>query len=508
MSMAESASAATSEAEAPVLVMDRITKDFPGVRALDGVTLEVRRGEVHALVGENGAGKSTLVKILSGAVVREGGEIRIDGRSVEITSPHSAQQLGVSMIYQEFNLVPHLTVAENIFLGREPQLLPGVIDWGRMYREAAAVLDRLGVSIDVRAPVSRLSVAQKQMVEIAKAISAQAKLIVMDEPSATLTERELARLFELIRQLRAEGVSIIYISHRLEEIFEIADRVTVLRDGQLIGTHLVRDVTKDDIIRMMVGRQLTAQIPKRDVEIGQQALRVEGLSGGIVRDVSLVVRAGEIVCLTGLVGAGRTEVARLIFGAEPKLTGRVFVRGRELRIRNPRDAIRYGIGFVTEDRKEQGLVLGLTVRENVTLAHLDLLSYCGFIRRQQERAAAGRFIHRLRIRTPSPEQLTRNLSGGNQQKVVLAKWLLTESRVLLFDEPTRGIDVGAKAEIYQLMGELAASGVAMLMITSELPEVIGMADRILVMHEGRIAAEIPRAGATQEKIMFYATGGR
>jgi len=497
-----------AETQAPVLVMDRITKDFPGVRALDGVTLEVRRGEVHALVGENGAGKSTLVKILAGAVLRDQGEIRVNGRAVEIPSPHAAQQLGVSMIYQEFNLVPHLTVAENIFLGREPQVLPGIIDWGRMYREAQAVLDRLGVGIDVRAPVTRLSVAQQQMVEIAKAISTNAKLIVMDEPSATLTEHELARLFDLIRALRADGVSIIYISHRLEEIFEIADRVTVLRDGQLIATHLVREVTKDDIIHMMVGRQLTAQIPKRNVQIGEEALRVEGLSGGIVHDVSLVVHAGEIVCLTGLVGAGRSEVARLIFGADPRTAGRILLRGNEVRIRNPREAIRRGVGFVTEDRKEQGLVLGLTVRENVTLAHLDLLSYYGFIRRQQERSAAARFIQSLRIRTPSPEQLARNLSGGNQQKVVLAKWLLTQSRVLLFDEPTRGIDVGAKAEIYQLMGDLAASGVAMLMITSELPEAIGMADRILVMHEGRIAAEIPRTEATQEGIMFYATGGK
>ena len=488
--------------------MDRITKDFPGVRALDGVTFEVRRGEVHALVGENGAGKSTLVKILAGAVPGDRGEIRIEGRPVEIASPHAAQELGVSMIYQEFNLVPYLSVAENIVLGREPQLLHGIIDWGRMYRDAAAVLDRLGVRIDPRAPISRLSVAQQQMVEIAKAISTNAKLIVMDEPSATLTEHELARLFELIHRLREQGVSIIYISHRLEEIFEIADRVTVLRDGQLIGTHPVSAVTKDDIIRMMVGRQLTEQIPKREVQMGEEALRVEGLSGGVVRDVSFVVCAGEIVCLTGLVGAGRTEVARLIFGADPKTAGRVLVGGKELRIRNPRDAIRHGVGFVTEDRKEQGLVLGLTVRENVTLAHLDLLSYWGFIRRQQERTAASKFIQSLRIRTPSPEQITRNLSGGNQQKVVLAKWLLTESRVLLFDEPTRGIDVGAKAEIYQLMGELAASGVAMLMITSELPEALGMADRILVMHEGRIAAELPRADATQEKVMFYATGGK
>jgi len=508
MSVVESQAVAGAETDAAVLVMERITKTFPGVRALDGVTLEVRRGEVHALVGENGAGKSTLVKILAGALLRDQGEIRIDGRPVEIRSPHAAQQLGVSMIYQEFNLVSYLTVAANIFLGREPQVAPGIIDRGRIYREAQAVLDRLGVQIDVHVPVSRLSVAQQQMVEIAKAISSNAKLIVMDEPSATLTEYELARLFELIRALRGDGVSIIYISHRLEEIFEIADRVTVLRDGKLIGTHLVHDVTKDDIIHMMVGRQLTAQIPKRTVRIGKEVMRVEGLSGGIVRDVSFAVRAGEIVCLTGLVGAGRSEVARMIFGAHPRTGGRILLSGQEVRIRTPREAIRRGIGFVTEDRKAQGLVLGLTVRANITLANLDLLSHYGLIRRQQERSAAGRFIHSLRIRTPSPEQLVRNLSGGNQQKVVLAKWLLTESRVLLFDEPTRGIDVGAKAEIYQLMGDLAARGVAMLMITSELPEAIGMADRILVMHEGHITAEIPRADATQEKVMFYATGGK
>ena len=508
MSVVESQAVAGAETDAAVLVMKRITKTFPGVRALDGVTLEVRRGEVHALVGENGAGKSTLVKILAGALLRDQGEIRIDGRPVEIRSPHAAQQLGVSMIYQEFNLVSYLTVAANIFLGREPQVAPGIIDRGRIYREAQAVLDRLGVQIDVHAPVSRLSVAQQQMVEIAKAISSNAKLIVMDEPSATLTQYELARLFELIRALRGDGVSIIYISHRLEEIFEIADRVTVLRDGQLIGTHLVHDVTKDDIIHMMVGRQLTAQIPKRTVRIGKEVMRVEGLSGGIVRDVSFAVRAGEIVCLTGLVGAGRSEVARMIFGADPRTGGRILLSGQEVRIRTPREAIRRGIGFVTEDRKAQGLVLGLTVRANITLANLYLLSHYGLIRRQQERSAAGRFIHSLRIRTPSPEQLVRNLSGGNQQKVVLAKWLLTESHVLLFDEPTRGIDVGAKAEIYQLMGDLAARGVAMLMITSELPEAIGMADRILVMHEGHITAEIPRADATQEKVMFYATGGK
>jgi len=402
--------------------------------------------------------------------------------------------------------VPQLTAAENIFLGREPRRALCFVDRGRLLREAQEVLRRLGVPLDPRQPVNRLSVAQQQMVEIARAVSSDAKIIAMDEPSATLTSNELRHLFALIRSLRAAGRSVIYISHRLEEIFEIADRVTVLRDGRWIATRAVGEVDTDGIIHMMVGRPLTAKIPKQPAPIGDEVLRVEGFSGGPVHDVSFSVRAGEIVGLTGLVGAGRSELARLIFGADRKTAGRVLLVGAEVSIAGPASAIRRGIGFVTEDRKRQGLVLGMPVRENVTLAELDRLSALGFVRRDLERAEVRRAVDNLHIRTPSIEQLVRNLSGGNQQKVVLAKWLLPRSRVLFFDEPTRGIDVGAKVEIYQIMNDLARQGVAMVMISSELPEALGMSDRLLVMREGRIAVELARGQATQETIMAYATG--
>jgi len=487
--------------------MQGITKDFPGVRALDGVTFEVRAGEVHALVGENGAGKSTLMKILSGALPRDGGQVLLDGQPVEITSPHRAQELGISMIYQDFNLVPYLSVGENILLGREPRKHGFIVDWRALRSQSQAVLDRLHVSLDVAAPVRALSVAQRQMVEIARAISARAKILIMDEPSSTLTDHELRRLFELVRSLRDAGAGVIYISHRLEEVFEIADRITVLRDGKSIGTHSLADVDRDEVIRMMVGREITEKIPKQAAPIGGEVLRVEGLWGSGVRDIGFSLRAGEILGLTGLVGAGRTEVARLIFGADAADSGAIYLSGKPAVIRSPRDAISLGMGFVTEDRQGQGLVLAMNVRENVTLANMDLLAVYGFVRKQAERNSANQAIGSLRIRTPSAEQLVRNLSGGNQQKVVLARWVLTESKVLIFDEPTRGIDVGAKVEIYQLMNELAARGAGILMISSELPEVLGMSDRILVMHAGRIVAELSRGEATQERIMFHATGG-
>ena len=493
---------------APILLMRDITKDFPGVRALDRVTFEARAGEVHALVGENGAGKTTLMKILAGALPADSGEIVLEGRPAHITSPLRAQELGIGMIYQDFNLVPYLTVAENIFLGREPRRALWLVDRGRLLRDAEAILQRLGVPLDPRRPVNQLSVAQQQMVEIAKAVSSDAKTIAMDEPSATLTENELRHLFALIRSLRDAGHSVIYISHRLEEIFEIADRVTVLRDGRHIATRGIAEVDTGQVIHMMVGRPLTAKIPKQAAAVGDEVLRVEGLSGGPVREVSFSVRAGEIVGLTGLVGAGRSEVARLVFGADPKRAGRILLDGAPVNLASPAAAIAHGIGFVTEDRKRQGLVLGLPVRENVTLAELERLSALGFVRRDLERAEVRRVVDRLRIRTPSIEQLVRNLSGGNQQKVALAKWLLTRSRVLFFDEPTRGIDVGAKVEIYQIMNDLARRGVAMVMITSELPEALGMSDRLLVMREGRLVAELARAQATQEIIMAYATGAQ
>ncbi len=503
-------SMATSVAAPPLaLEMRHISKTYPGVRALDDVSLEVRQGEIHAVVGENGAGKSTLMKILAGAQPKDSGEILIDGKPVHIETPQQAMDLGVSIIYQEFNLVPYLNAAENIFLGREPRAaLPGFVDFKTMYREAQQIIDRLGVPINVRTPVNRLSVAQQQMVEIAKATSRKSKIIVMDEPSATLTEHELQSLFNLMRQLKAEGIAIVYISHRLEEIFEICDRVTVLRDGHWIATHDVKDVTREEIIRLMVGRELKHMIPKEQAEIGEPALRVRNLSRkGVLHDINITVHKGEVLGIAGLVGAGRTELARCIFGADPFESGTVELFGKPVRIKSPQDAIRMGIGLVTEDRKAQGLILGMVVRENITLANLPAVSAFNFILAAREREVARKYVDDLQIKTPSIEQIVQNLSGGNQQKVVLAKWLFTNSKVLIFDEPTRGIDVGAKTEIYQLMNELARKGVAIIMISSELPEILGMSDRIVVMHEGRVTGELTREEATQEKIMNLATGG-
>lgn len=487
-----------------------IAKTYPGVTALSGVDFRVMPGEVHALVGENGAGKSTLMKILAGADTKDSGRIIIDGIEAHMVSPQEAMRLGVSIIYQEFNLVPYMTAAENIYLGREPSsAIPGVIDFARMHRDAEGVISELGVAIDARAPMNQLSVAQQQMVEIAKATSRKSRIIAMDEPSATLTEHELENLFALIRRLKAEGVSIIYISHRLEEIFAIADRVTVLRDGALVATKNVADTDREDIIRMMVGRELKDKIPKVAAEQGEVALELKNVNrAGVLRDISLQVRCGEILGIAGLVGAGRSEVARAIFGADPIDSGQILVNGKAVSIRSPRHAISLGVGLVTEDRKALGLVLGMAIRENISLANLGVLSRLGFISRRREREVARDYVKDILIKTPSVEQTVQNLSGGNQQKVVLAKWLFTRSKILIFDEPTRGIDVGAKTEIYQLMNRLAESGVAIIMISSELPEVLGMSDRILVMHEGEIAGELSRAEATQEQIMHLATGGQ
>lgn len=493
-----------------VLEMRGISKTYPGVRALEEVDLEVRRGEVHALVGENGAGKSTLMKILAGAETRDKGRIVIDGQVVTDLTPQKAMALGIGVIYQEFNLVPYLSVAENIFLGREPRgRIPGWVDFKRMYSESENILHSLGAYFDVRTPVNQLSVAQQQMVEIAKASSRKVKVLAMDEPSATLTEHELQNLFALIRRLKQQGVAIIYISHRLEEIFEIGDRVTVLRDGKKVGTRDVKEVTREELIRMMVGRELQDLIPKEPAPLGPPVLEVRGLSRkGVLDNISFLVRRGEIVGLAGLVGAGRTELARTIFGADPYDSGEIFLEGKPVQIRSPREAIQQGIGLVPEDRKQVGLILSMVVRENITLAGLRQLLNLGFVHRKKEREVASRFIEDLMIRTPSLEQEVKNLSGGNQQKVVLAKWLFTKARVMIFDEPTRGIDVGSKAEIHHLMNRLAQQGTAILMISSELPEILGMSDRILVMHQGRIVGELSREEATQEKIMHLATGGR
>ena len=493
----------------PLLQMRGISKAFPGVQALDDVSLDVAPGEVVALVGENGAGKSTLIKILSGCYRTDAGEIVLDGRRLGHYSPHQAQQLGISVIYQEFNLAPPLSVAENIFVGRQPRTRLGFVDFRRMEGEAQAVLDSLRLPIESRRLVGSLSVAEQQMVEIAKAISFQAKIIVMDEPTAVLTERETATLFELVRRLRAQGVSVIYISHRLEEIFVIADRVVVLRDGRGVGGMAVAEATVDKIIHLMVGRELTEMFRKERVELGEPVLEVHGLSRAAsrVRDVSLTVRAGEIVGMAGLVGSGRTEIARALFGVDPPDAGEVRVCDRSVRIRSPLAAIRAGVGLVTEDRKAQGLFLILPVRENATSASLGRLSTADFIRFDAERELVASLIEKLRIATPTPEQQVQYLSGGNQQKVVLARWLALKPRVLILDEPTRGIDVGAKAEIYGLMGELARQGVGILMISSELSEILGMSDRVLVVREGGIVGEFSRAEATQEAIMHRATGG-
>lgn len=491
-----------------VLEMRGVTKRFPGVVALKGVNLALRPGEVHCLLGENGAGKSTLMKILAGAQPLDEGEILLEDEPVTIESPLHARELGISMIYQEFNLSPYLSIAENIFLGREPRRgNTPFIDWKRMYADAREVLDRIRVNLDVRRPVHELSIAQQQMVEIAKALSVNARIIVMDEPSATLTDHELEALFDLIRALKHQGIALVYISHRLEEVFEIGSRATIMRDGEHIHTSDLCDLTRESIIKMMVGRELTEEFPKEVFARGEERLRVEGLSRrGVFSDISFTLHTGEIVGLTGLVGAGRTEVARAIFGADVLEQGTIHLDGKAIEVGSPRDAIAHGIGFLTEDRKHQGLVLGMTVAENTTLANLKALAGRFLMNRRQERALTEEYIKELKIKTPGTGQIVQNLSGGNQQKVVLAKWLFTKSRVLIFDEPTRGIDVGAKVEIYKLMNELVRQGVAILVISSELPEVIGMCDRVLVMHEGRIAGEVAGAEATQERIMELATG--
>ncbi|MFW6108252.1 MAG: sugar ABC transporter ATP-binding protein [bacterium] len=494
----------------PLLQMLGISKAFPGVQALDDVSLDVAAGEVVALVGENGAGKSTLIKILSGCYRADAGEVLLDGEALGHYSPQRAQQLGISVIYQEFNLAASLSVAENIFVGRQPRTRLGFVDFRRMAADAQAVVDSLALPLDVRRPVRSLSVAEQQMVEIAKAISCQARLIVMDEPTAVLSEHETATLFALVRRLRERGVSVIYISHRLEEIFDVADRVVVLRDGQRVGAMPIAEARVEGVVALMVGRELTEMFHKQPVAVGEPVLEVRGLSRAEsgVRDVALTVRAGEIVGMAGLVGAGRTEIARALFGVDRPDAGRIAVCGRPVRIRSPLDAIRSGMGFVTEDRKEQGLFLGLAVRENVASASLRHLSTLAFIRFDEERRRVGALIDQLRIRTPSQEQEVQLLSGGNQQKVVLARWLALRPKVLVLDEPTRGIDVGAKAEIYDLMGELARDGVGILMISSELPEVLGMSDRVLVVRQGTIVAEFDRRQATQEAIIHRATGGR
>ncbi len=492
-------------AQAPLLEIRGISKTFPGVRALDDVSLRLEAGEVLALVGENGAGKSTLIKILGGAHRADAGELFMQGKRVSIDSPSLAQTLGVSIIYQEFNLIPDLNVRENIYLGRERKKA-WFLDEKREAVGVRKLFERLGLKLDPETLCRDLTIAEQQLVEIAKALSLDAKILVMDEPSATLTQQEVDRLFTMIRDLKEEGIGIIYISHRLEEVFEIADRVMVLRDGRQVVTKLVSKVNRPRLIEWMVGRSLESEFPPRQSKPGIECLRVENLSlGEVVRDVSFTLRAGEILGFAGLVGAGRTETVRLIFGADRKDGGTVFLGGEELDIENPRQAIARGICLLTEDRKNQGLVLIHSVLENFGLPNLREYSGPVFLDEKRELEQFGKLARELKIKASGPRQDVAQLSGGNQQKVVLAKWLARHSDIIIFDEPTRGIDVGAKFEIYQLMNALAEAGKGIIMISSELPEILGMSDRVIIMRGGRIQGEIEDVNeASQEEVMHLA----
>lgn len=491
----------------PLLQLTGISKRFPGVVALDDVSFDLFPGEVHVLVGENGAGKSTLVKLLSGIYQPDAGQILIDGRPVHLRTPHIAQQLGISTVHQELNLIPHLDVGKNIYLGREPMRgRSGVIDWPALYAGASAQLTSLGLPLDPHTPVSRLGVAMQQMTEIAKALVNDARVLILDEPTAAITAEESEQLFQLVEKLKAQGAGIILISHHLEDATRVGDRATVLRDGKYVDTVSMATSTPNDLIRLMVGRELTQQFPKEEIPLGEIALRVDGLNrAGVLHDISFDVRQGEILGLSGLVGAGRSEVARAIFGIDPIDSGTIEVFGQPVRNSNPGKAIDHGIALLPEDRKHQGLVLLLSVGDNISLAAPSATGAPpGLIPPRNRAQTARRFIDALRIKTPSAGQKAMFLSGGNQQKVVLAKWMLTKARIFIFDEPTRGIDVGAKVEVYRLMSELLRGGAAIVMISSELPEILGMSDRILVMREGAIVARFEPGEATQESVMRYA----
>ena len=490
-----------------ILTMEGIDKSFPGVHALDHVNLEVRRGEVHALMGENGAGKSTLMKVLTGIYTRDSGTITYEGKEVEFHGPKEAQEAGIVIVHQELNMMNHLTVAQNIFIGRE-FMKGGIIDDAKMNEESKKLFEQLGIKIDPTEKMGNLTVGKQQMCEIAKAISHKAKVIIFDEPSAALTEAEIEELFKIIRDLRDKQLGIVYISHRMDEIKVITDRVTVMRDGGYVGTLITKDCTKDDIINMMVGRVIYED-PKTKSMVPPDApvvLKVEHLNAGkMVQDVSFELHKGEILGFSGLMGAGRTETARALFGADPKESGDIYVNGKKVDIKSPKDAVALGIGYLSEDRKRYGIVVDKSVAENSTMAHLKNFVKGLFIDKKKEVAATQDYIKRLNTKTPSTDQLVVNLSGGNQQKVVLAKWLVKDCDILIFDEPTRGIDVGAKSEIYHLMNELVAQGKSIIMISSEMTEILRMSDRIVVMCEGKKTAEIDIAAATQENIMHAAT---
>ena len=493
-----------------LLRLQDVSKSFGGVRALKGVHFELRPGEVHALVGENGAGKSTLIKVMTGAHPPDGGTIELAGQPVEALDPKVSRALGIAAIYQQPALFPELTVAENVGLRLERGGPWRLLRWGERRRRAAELLARVGADISPDALVRDLSMPQQQLVEIASALGGQAKVLILDEPTASLSEREVENLFRVIRELKGQGVGMIYISHRLEELPQIADRVTVLRDGAYVGTEPMAGVDRAKLIRMMVGRELSTVFPKVEVKIGEVVLEMQNLgceSAG-VRGVSMKVRAGEIVGLAGLVGAGRTELARVLFGLTPADSGRITLRGKDVMIDSPARAVEHGIAYVPEDRRRNGVILDMPVAANATLAVLKRIATGGLISFLREREIAEAFVQRFGIKTPTIDTPTANLSGGNQQKVALARWLATEPSVIILDEPTQGVDVGAKAEIHKLMGELAARGLAIIMISSELPEVLGMSDRVVVMHAGQVVGELSRSEATQERVLELALGHR
>jgi rhamnose transport system ATP-binding protein len=485
-----------------ILRLTNISKNFAGVHALRGVQLDLRPGEVHALLGENGAGKSTLVKVITGVHQPDSGEISLDGQTVTLADPRDATLRGISAIYQELSIFPDLDIAENIFVGRRPTVGAGIVDWGRMYRESKKLMDQLGVHLDLRIKTRALSIAQQQMVEIARALSMKARILIMDEPTSALTLNEVDELFRIVRRLRDDGTAILFISHRLEELFEIADRVTVLRDGAYVDTRPMTGVTQDELIRMMVGRQVTDLFPKKEVQMGDVVMRVQHLSRkGAFEDVSFELHSGEILGMAGLVGAGRTEVSQSLFGVEPATSGTIEIDGRPVKISSPQVALRHRIVLVPEDRQHHGLVTPMDITDNITLPQLGNYANKGWLNRKKAQQSAYESAGRMEVKATTVWQKVRELSGGNQQKVVLAKWLSMNPRILILDEPTRGIDIGTKAAVHRLMSDLAAQGMAILMISSELPEILGMSDRILVMHEGRVTGLFERSQANQEIIM-------
>lgn len=488
--------------------MRGINKSFGSNQVLNDAGFLLKDGEVHALMGENGAGKSTLMKILTGVYTKDSGTILVDGQEVNYKNPQEAEKAGIVFIYQELNILFDLTVEENLFMGKEITKGFGICDKKAMRKKAQEVMDRMGVHIPIDAVMSDLSVGQQQMVEICKALMVDAKVLIMDEPTAALTESETKVLFEVMNSLKAKGVSIVYISHRMEEIFEMCDRITILRDGQYIDTKYIKDITMDDVVQMMIGREIGERYPARNVPIGEEVIRVEGLTHSkSFHDVNFSVKAGEVLGVAGLMGAGRTEIMQAIFGNLPTVSGKIYIEGKEAVIKNPRQAIAVGIGFITEDRKTEGLLLEKSIAENIEITNLGKVSGSGILNPKKQAELVKKGIEEFRVKCFGPDHECNNLSGGNQQKVVLAKWIYTDPKILILDEPTRGVDIGAKKEIYNVINDMAAKGVAVIMVSSELPEVLGMSDRIMVVHEGKVTGIINGADADQTKVMTLATGG-